>query len=85
MGFLAGVRAHPAATRDGFQVTGLDVRHRDGCEDVEALSIACEHGTYALLGRVDHGVFHGVHAADPLLADLTAHRLAELAGVRLPT
>jgi ActR/RegA family two-component response regulator/GGDEF domain-containing protein len=85
MGFLAGVRAHPASAKDGFVVTGLDVRHRDGCEDVEALAIASEHGAYALVGRVDHGVFHGVHAADPLLADLTAHRLAELAGVRLPS
>ena len=84
IGFLAGVRAHPAAPREGFVVTDLDVRHRDGCEDVEVLSLAAEHGAYALVGRVDRGMFHGVHAADPLLADLTAMRLAELAGVRLP-
>ena len=85
IGFLAGVRAHPAVARDGFVVTDLDIRHRDGCEDVEVFSMTSEHGAYALVGRFDHGMFHGVHAADPLLADLTATRLAELAGVRLPS
>lgn len=83
LGFAAGVRAFPGASRDGVAIHTLDVRHRDGCEDLEALSVVAEHGAYALLGRVEHGRFHGVHAADPLLADLVAQRLADLAGVRL--
>jgi DNA-binding response OmpR family regulator len=83
LGFAAGVRGFPGSSREATEVHTLDVRHRDGCEDLEALSVVAEHGAYALLGRVEHGMFHGVHAADPLLADLVAQRLAELAGVRI--
>ncbi|RYE92952.1 MAG: response regulator [Myxococcales bacterium] len=82
-GLAAAVRAFPGNNREGFQSHFVDVRHRDGCEDIEALAIVAEHGAYALLGRVDHGKFHGLHAADPLFADLLVQRLGELAGVRL--
>ena len=82
-GLAAAVRAFPGSGREGVQTHFVDVRHRDGCEDIEALAIVAEHGAYALLGRVDHGKFHGLHAADPLFADLLVQRLGELAGVRL--
>jgi len=83
LGFAAAVRAFPGANREGFQAHFVDVRHRDGCEEIEVLAIVAEHGAYALLGRVDHGMFHGLHAADPLFADLLVQRLGDLAGLRL--
>lgn len=83
LGFAAAVRAFPGASREGFQVHFVDVRHRDGCEEIEALAIVAEHSAYALLGRVDHGMFHGLHAADPLFADLLVQRLGDLVGMRL--
>ncbi len=82
-GLAAAVRAFPGSGREGMQTHFVDVRHRDGCEDIEALAIVAEHGAYALLGRVDHGKFHGLHAADPLFADLLVQRLGDLAGIRL--
>jgi hypothetical protein len=80
IGLAAAVRGHASLAKDS--ITTFDIRHRDGCEDLEALSLVAEHGAYALLGRVENGMFHGVHAADPLLSDLLAQRLGELAGVR---
>jgi GGDEF domain-containing protein len=83
LGFAAGVKSYPGSSREGVQVQVVDVRHRDGCEGLEALAVVSEHGAYALLGRVEHGRFHGLHAADPIFADLIVQRLSELAGVRL--
>lgn len=83
LGFAAAVRAFPGNSREEFQAHFVDVRHRDGCEEIEVLAVVAEHGAYALLGRVDHGMFHGLHAADPLFADLLVQRLGELAGLRL--
>ena len=83
MGFAAAVRAFPKKNQDDLQIHYVDVRHRDGCEDIEVLAVIAEHGSYALLGRVDHGMFHGLHAADPLFADLLVQRMGELLGVRL--
>ncbi|MCS6899080.1 MAG: response regulator [Myxococcales bacterium] len=81
MGLATAVRAFPKKHQEEFQVHYVDVRHRDGCEDIQVLAIIAEHGSYALLGRVDHGIFQGLHAADPLLADLLVQRLGELLGV----
>lgn len=83
MGFAAAVRAFPKKNSDEFQAHFVDVRHRDGCEDIEVIAVVAEHGSYALLGRVDHGMFHGLHAADPLFADLLVQRLGDLLGMRL--
>jgi hypothetical protein len=83
MGFAAAVRAFPKKNQDDLQIHYVDVRHRDGCEDIEVLAVIAEHGSYALLGRVDHGMFHGLHAADPLFADLLVQRMGELLGTRL--
>lgn len=81
LGLAAAVRSHASAVRDAT-VHVLDVRHRDGCEDLAALSLFAEQGAWTLVGRVEHGLLHGVHAADPLLADLVALRLSDLAGHR---
>lgn len=83
VGFAAAVRAFPRKNPDDLQVHSVDVRHRDGCEDIEVIAVVAEQGSYALLGRVDHGKFHGIHAADPLFADLLVQRLGDLLGVRL--
>jgi CheY-like chemotaxis protein len=78
LSLMSGIRA---PIRDAVNLHTVDVRSSPGCEDIEALSIFADQAAYALLGRVDHGMFHGVHAADPLLADLAVNRLAEIAGV----
>jgi hypothetical protein len=80
----AAVRATLTPLRPNVTFHALDVRASGG-DDVEALSIIAEHGTYALVGRVnrDEGTFKGVHAADPLLADTLAERLGRAAGLRI--
>jgi hypothetical protein len=61
------------------------VRASSPGESIEALAILAEHGAYALIGRSEGGVVRGLHAADPLLADLLAERLGKAAGLRLFT
>lgn len=80
----AAVRAALTPLRANVTFHALDVRASGG-EDVEALSVIAEHGTYALLGRIcrDEGTFKGLHAADPLLADTLAERLGRAAGLRI--
>ncbi len=78
-GLAAALSAHPAAAREGG-LHVLDVRHRDGCEDVVAVALFAEHGAWALFGRQTGGSFTGMHAADPRLADLFARKLVEAAG-----
>ena len=80
----AAVRAALTPAQPNVTFHALDVRAAGG-EDVEALSIIAEHGTYSLIGRVDRdeGIFKGVHAADPLLADALADRLGRAAGLRI--
>ncbi|MCC6648830.1 MAG: response regulator [Polyangiaceae bacterium] len=78
-GLAAAIAAHPAAAREGA-LHSLDVRHRDGCEDVVVVALFAEHGAWALFGRQTGGVFTGLHAADPRLADLLAKKLVEAAG-----
>ena len=52
-----------------------DVRGELGCEDVEAIVIEAEHGTWVCCGRIEGDRFQGVHAADPLLADVLERRI----------
>jgi hypothetical protein len=61
----------------------VDVSTAPGHADLDALSIVAEHGAYALLARIERSHARVVHAADPLLADLIAQRLGQLANLRL--
>jgi DNA-binding NarL/FixJ family response regulator len=61
-----------------------DVRSAPRCDDAEAIVIAAEHGTWVCCGRVSGERFRGVHAADPLLADLVSQRLVQASGIRFP-
>jgi hypothetical protein len=53
-----------------------DVRQLPGCADVLVMVIRGEHGTWVSCGRIERDRFVGVHASDPLLADLLSDRLA---------
>jgi GGDEF domain-containing protein len=61
-----------------------DVRSAPRCENAEAIVVSAEHGSWVCCGRRDEDRFRGVHAADPLLADLIAQRLAQASGARWP-
>jgi hypothetical protein len=52
-----------------------DVRNEPGCSDIEAIVIEAEHGSWVCCGRIVGERFQGVHAADPLLADVIEKRL----------
>ena len=52
-----------------------DVRNEPGCADIEAIVIEAEHGSWVCCGRMVGERFQGVHAADPLLADIIEKRL----------
>jgi CheY-like chemotaxis protein len=65
-----------AAARQSAAPRVLDVRAVPGCDNVEAIVIEAEHGAWVCCGRVVGDRFRGVHAADPLLADILARRLA---------
>jgi hypothetical protein len=80
----AAVRAAIGTPRENVTLHALDVRASHG-DDIEALSVIAEHGAYAFIGRNQGGVVRGVHAADPLLADLLAERLGRAAGLRIFT
>ncbi len=84
-GFSLGAAVRGMLGRDtpDAQVDIVDVSGAPDHADLEALSIVAEHGAYALLARIDAGGAHVVHAADPLLADLIAERLGQLANLRL--
>ena len=53
-----------------------DVRAEPGCDNLEAIVIEAEHGAWVCCGRIVGERFQGVHAADPLLADVIERRLA---------
>jgi hypothetical protein len=53
-----------------------DVRAETGCDNVEAIVVEAEHNTWVCCGRIVGDRFQGVHAADPLLADVIERRLA---------
>ncbi|HEY8075746.1 MAG TPA: hypothetical protein VIF62_16585 [Labilithrix sp.] len=65
-----------AAARQSAQPRVLDVRAEPGCENIEAIVVEAEHGAWVCCGRVVGDRFRGVHAADPLLADVLTRRLA---------
>lgn len=65
-----------AAARQVVTPRVHDVRSEPGCEDVEAIVIEAEHGAWVCCGRIVGERFRGVHAADPLLADVIERRLA---------
>jgi ActR/RegA family two-component response regulator len=65
-----------AAARQAASPRVLDVRGEPGCDNIEAIVIEAEHGAWVCCGRVVNDRFRGVHAADPLLADVLARRLA---------
>lgn len=64
-----------AAARQVVTPRVHDVRAELGCEDVEAIVIEAEHNTWVCCGRIVGERFQGVHAADPLLADVIERRL----------
>lgn len=53
----------------------VDVRGTPGCSDLEAVVVESEQGAWVCCGRTGDDRFRGVHAADPLLADLLVQRL----------
>ena len=57
-----------------------DVRGEPGCENVEAIVVEAEHGAWVCCGRIVGDRFQGVHAADPLLADVIERRLSAAGG-----
>jgi len=79
---LASAARQLAAGDKNARVDVFDVREREGCHDVEAIVIVAEHAAWVCCGRVDKDRFSGVHAADPLLADMIRRRLQEEGGVR---
>jgi ActR/RegA family two-component response regulator len=85
----AAVRAALGPPRDNVILHSIDARRADrGAapdDNIEALAVLAEHGAYAFIGRSEGGMVRGLHAADPLLADLLAERLGKAAGLRLFT
>ncbi len=65
-----------AAARQSAQPRVLDVRAEPGCENIEAIIVEAEHGAWVCCGRVVGDRFRGVHAADPLLADVLSRRIS---------
>lgn len=69
-----------AAARQILAPRVHDVRGQTGCENLEAIVIEAEHGAWVCCGRIVGERFQGVHAADPLLADVIERRLALFGG-----
>jgi len=84
MGMASAARQVFAYDAKDPSVHIADVRSAPRCENAEAIVISAEHGSWVCCGRRDDDRFRGVHAADPLLADLVAQRLAQASGARLP-
>jgi hypothetical protein len=79
----AAVRSALGRERDDVRFDAVDVSSVSGCEDLEALVVIAEHGTYTLVGRSEQGIVRALHLADPLFADLLIQRLGDAAAVRL--
>ncbi len=79
VGAASAVRSHPA-TASASAHAEHDIRHRDGCEELEVLCLYAEHGAFALAGRLTRDRFVGAQSSDPRLVDLLSSRLAELSG-----
>jgi ActR/RegA family two-component response regulator len=76
MAFASAVREACAAPGEPATVTLADARDLPGCEAVEVVVIAAEHGTWACCGIAEKERFFAAHAADPMLADLLAQKLS---------
>ncbi len=88
MGMASAVRQTSGGTTSGGTTSAgivvADVRSAPRCEDAEAIVIHAEHGAWVCCGRRNEDRFRGVHAADPVLADLVAQRIAQASGARWP-
>lgn len=82
MGMASAARLIDDGRESGVQLA--DVRSAARCDNAEAIVINAEHGAWVCCGRRDEDRFRGVHAADPMLADLVAQRLAQAGGIRWP-
>jgi GGDEF domain-containing protein/DNA-binding NarL/FixJ family response regulator len=82
MGMSSAARQAELGRETAVQLA--DVRSAPRCDNAEAIVINAEHGAWVCCGRRDEDRFRGVHAADPMLADLVAQRLAQAGGVRWP-
>ena len=71
-----------AAARQITTPRVLDVRTEQDSENIEAIVVEAEHGSWVCCGRVVGERFRGVHAADPLLADVIERRLTAAGGSR---
>jgi ActR/RegA family two-component response regulator/GGDEF domain-containing protein len=79
----AAVRAAVGPLSDGSVLHALDTQAATDGHPIEALAVFAEHGAYALVGRSEGGVVRGIHAADPLLADLLCSLIGRAAGLRI--
>jgi DNA-binding NarL/FixJ family response regulator len=84
MGMASAAQQAFAGDAHESSVVVADIRSAPRCENAEAIVINAEHGSWVCCGRRDEDRFRGVHAADPLLADLVAQRLAQASGARWP-
>jgi ActR/RegA family two-component response regulator/GGDEF domain-containing protein len=84
MGMASAARPADAGAAAAGTVHLADVRGAPRCENAEAIVVNAEHGSWVCCGRRDENRFRGVHAADPVLADLIAQRLAQASGIRWP-
>lgn len=77
------VRAAVGSGREGVLLHTIDTSAAAGAAGIEALAVFAEHGAFALVGRSDGATLRGLHAADPLFADLVADRIGRAGGVRV--
>jgi ActR/RegA family two-component response regulator len=76
MAFASAVREACAAPGEPSTVTLADLQDVPGCEAVEVVVIAAEHGTWACCGVAEKERFFAAHAADAMLADLLVQKLS---------
>lgn len=65
-----------AAARQALSPRIFDLRAVPECGNIEAIVVEAEQSTWVCCGRLVNERFRGVHAADPLLADVVARQLA---------
>lgn len=71
-----------AAARQVGAPRVIDVRGEPNADNIEVIIVEAEHGAWVCCGRVLGDRFRGVHAADPLLADVLERRLSAAGGTR---
>jgi DNA-binding response OmpR family regulator/GGDEF domain-containing protein len=77
------VRVEHGRDGDELRFDAVDVSLLDGCANLDLLCVVAEHASYLLLGRSEGNIVRAVHAADPLLVDLTLRKLSEASDLRL--